>query len=199
MKILVGASETLFDPIAEALTTSDPTIQAARAATADQMCARLSTGAGWDITLLDFDLAGLVGLKGIQKATVLPGTGRLLSLLPGDSAELAQRAMAAGAHGVLARDLSPALFLHALHLADQGLRVTVLNGLALGSGMVSQLSERELQVLARICQGMQNKEIAHEFSVQEVTVKMHVRAIIRKLGARNRTHAAMLAHELHLV
>ncbi len=65
--------------------------------------------------------------------------------------------------------------------------------------ITSQLSDRELQVLAGICNGMQNKEIAHDFNVQEVTVKMHVRAIIRKLGARNRTHAAMLARDLHLI
>lgn len=58
-----------------------------------------------------------------------------------------------------------------------------------------RLSERELQVLAGICNGLQNKEIAHGFNIKEVTVKMHVRAIIRKLGAKNRTHAAMIARD----
>ena len=59
----------------------------------------------------------------------------------------------------------------------------------------AQLSAREIDVLRRICQGMANKEIARELKLQEVTVKLHMKTLFRKIEARNRTHAAMIAKE----
>ncbi|MFN7596749.1 MAG: response regulator transcription factor, partial [Cereibacter sp.] len=57
---------------------------------------------------------------------------------------------------------------------------------------------REMDVLRRLCRGMANKEIARELDLQEVTVKLHVKTLYRKINARNRTHAAMIAREAGL-
>ena len=57
------------------------------------------------------------------------------------------------------------------------------------------LSPREREVLSRLCEGLANKEIARDLGLREPTIKLHVKTICRKLGARNRTHAAMLARE----
>lgn len=59
----------------------------------------------------------------------------------------------------------------------------------------SSLSRRELEVLAGLCAGHANKEIARELNLREPTIKLHVKTICRKLDARNRTHAAMIARE----
>ena len=90
---------------------------------------------------------------------------------------------------------------HLLSLMHTGLRIPTLNEDVLPdpSVVAQKLSDRELQVLAGVCKGLQNKEIAHDFNIKEVTVKMHVRAVIRKLDAKNRTHAAMIARDLGLV
>ncbi|WP_339028198.1 response regulator transcription factor [Bradyrhizobium symbiodeficiens] len=56
-----------------------------------------------------------------------------------------------------------------------------------------QLSSRELEILDRIVQGESNKHIARFFSITEPTVKVHVKNIFRKIGANNRTQAAMWA------
>lgn len=87
-----------------------------------------------------------------------------------------------------------------LAMIKSGMRVAVLHAKTGPHRIaaVEKLSDREMQVLNGICNGLQNKEIAHGFSIKEVTVKMHVRGIIRKLGARNRTHAAMIARDLGL-
>ncbi len=61
------------------------------------------------------------------------------------------------------------------------------------------LSERETQVLAGLAQGLSNKEIARDLTLQEVTVKLHVKTLSRKLEARNRTHAAMIAKTAGIV
>ena len=58
---------------------------------------------------------------------------------------------------------------------------------------------REMDVLRGICEGKANKEIARDLDVQEVTIKLHVKTLSRKLQARNRTHAAMIARDKDLV
>ena len=59
----------------------------------------------------------------------------------------------------------------------------------------SGLSQRELEVLAGLCLGQANKEIARQLNLREPTITLHVKTICRKLDARNRTHAAMIARE----
>jgi DNA-binding NarL/FixJ family response regulator len=49
-----------------------------------------------------------------------------------------------------------------------------------------------------LCRGLSNKEIAREIELEEATIKLHVRTLCRKLDARNRTHAAMIAKEVKL-
>ena len=55
------------------------------------------------------------------------------------------------------------------------------------------LSERERQVLRGLMDAKSNKEIARDLELQEVTIKLHVKTLCRKLDARNRTDAAMIA------
>ena len=58
---------------------------------------------------------------------------------------------------------------------------------------------RGVDVLRGEAAGKSNKEIARDLSLKEVTVKLHVKTMSRKLGARNRTHAAMIARDKKLV
>jgi DNA-binding NarL/FixJ family response regulator len=54
-------------------------------------------------------------------------------------------------------------------------------------------------VLRGLCEGKSNKEIARTLDLQEVTIKLHVKTLSRKLNAKNRTHAAMIAREMNLI
>jgi two-component system nitrate/nitrite response regulator NarL len=62
----------------------------------------------------------------------------------------------------------------------------------------AQLTPREMDVLRRLCRGLPNKEIARELDLQEVTVKLHVKTLCRKINAANRTQAAMIAKDAGL-
>ncbi|GKY86170.1 DNA-binding response regulator [Sinisalibacter aestuarii] len=163
--------------------------------------ARLGDRPGADIVLLDWRLAGLSGSKGVRTVRPLLRRRRLGVLAQKPTFEEARRALVAGAQGVLPLDASRDLILSGIALLTANQRFILFDTpvvLDTNEG-AETLSERELQVLRGICDGLQNKEIAHSFQVQEVTVKMHVRAIIRKLSARNRTHAAMIARDLGIV
>ena len=201
MKVLVAASEEWGGARTTAVAEAHPNIQMTQVNSAEALAKHGVNGVDWDVVLMEFDLKGANGHKGIQATSQALGTRPLGVLLQSGTTELATRIMASGAAGILPADICPNLLGHALHLLAGGMRLSMLDGHRdeTAHAITSQLSDRELQVLAGICDGMQNKEIAHDFNVQEVTVKMHVRAIIRKLGARNRTHAAMLARDLHLV
>lgn len=63
---------------------------------------------------------------------------------------------------------------------------------------LAQLTPQQLRVLMRLADGLLNKQIAHELAVAENTVKIHVTAILRKLGCHSRTQAAVLAKGLSL-
>jgi len=62
-----------------------------------------------------------------------------------------------------------------------------------GGGPVAELTDRQRQVLGLLLEGRSNKEIARELGVLEGTVKVHLRAIMQRLGARNRTQLALAA------
>ncbi|MZR14372.1 hypothetical protein GQE99_15240 [Maritimibacter sp. DP07] len=123
-------------------------------------------------------------------------------LLPRDAPlGLIRRCHANGARATVAEDVTPEVALDMLSLIQRGVAFAMINERMQKAARAirARLSERELQVLEGICDGLQNKEIAHNFDIKEVTVKMHVRAIIRKLDAKNRTHAAMIARDTGVV
>ena len=64
---------------------------------------------------------------------------------------------------------------------------------------VDGLTPRELEVLNLLKQGYEDREIAHMLSIAEATAKNHVKSIIAKLGAKNRTHAVSLARERQII
>jgi DNA-binding NarL/FixJ family response regulator len=63
----------------------------------------------------------------------------------------------------------------------------------------SAITKRERDVLIGLTAGKSNKEIANDLDLQEVTIKLHVKTLCRKLGAKNRTQAAMIARDRRLL
>ena len=61
------------------------------------------------------------------------------------------------------------------------------------------LTPRETDVLRNLCHGLTNKEIAGKLGIAELTIRLHLRGIYRKLDAGNRVHAVLKAHELGLL
>jgi two-component system nitrate/nitrite response regulator NarL len=113
----------------------------------------------------------------------------------------------AGARGHLLRDVSPQAVPSALLAAasgnlvlDPGLADQITSRvLPDGSSTLDPLSPREREVLLLLAEGLSNKAIAKQLSISEHTVKFHVNAILRKLGAQSRTEAAVVAARSGLI
>ena len=115
------------------------------------------------------------------------------------------KAIEGGADGILLADLSPDVFLQSLRLVRLGEKVlparlasVLIGGEAHGSTMLQDvraygLSEREAEILRLLVDGRSNKEIALRLDITEATVKVHVKAVLRKIRVTNRTQAAVWA------
>jgi len=155
-----------------------------------------ATGA-FDLILVDYDMPGMAGLAGLGRL-IAANSGRPVALISGGmSTELAEAALEMGAAGFVPKTLGSRSMVAAVKAMVAG---GVFSPLSLiKKGPESLLSPRELDVLRGICAGKSNKEIARDYGLQEVTVKLHVKTMSRKLEAKNRTHAAMIARDRKLV
>lgn len=125
-----------------------------------------------------------------------------------ESAELALLAdmFSAGADGYLLKSITPSALIESLRLVALGEKVfpSMLTDF-LGSMRTQQagservrvgdvaLSQRELDIIRRLADGNSNKAIAKELAITEATVKVHLKTVLRKLGATNRTQVAIWA------
>ena len=114
--------------------------------------------------------------------------------------EEAIRAAQLGKHGFMSTSVDPEVAMQAFSFVSCGGTYFPREALLQGPKAVpaeitvaSELTPRQEQVLERLRQGSSNKHIARQLDVQESTVKVHVREIMRKLAVNNRTEAAMLS------
>jgi DNA-binding NarL/FixJ family response regulator len=153
-----------------------------------------------DLLICDTDIAGESGIGLCRWVRQVSPATRVAVLTGRDEPLLAQSALAAGAHGYLLKDSAPADLMSYLEEAAAGLRVLDQR---LGRARRHEhrtdptdafgLSRREREVLGELVAGLPNKGIAERLCISEDTVKSHVKAIFRKLGARDRAHAVALA------
>ncbi|MGR6916072.1 response regulator transcription factor [[Actinomadura] parvosata] len=171
--------------------------------------AAVAAGAGADVVLMDIRMPGMDGLAATRElAGRSPGT-RVIVVTTFESDQLVWGALRAGAAGyVLKRSPAGELVeaVRLVHRRDAVLFPDALRRIAsphVGTARqrvpVVELTPRELDVLRHIALGLNNAEIAAALHVTRETVKTHVGNLLDKLGARDRTQAAVLAYELGLV
>jgi DNA-binding NarL/FixJ family response regulator len=120
------------------------------------------------------------------------GLVRILVLSNYASGDEIAAALHAGATGFVGKEASLPVLLDAIRKASVGEQVMPAEAArCLANRFASQLSPRELEVLALLGRGMSNKEIGAALNVVESTVKVHVTAILSKLGVADRTQAVL--------
>ena len=148
-----------------------------------------------DITLMDLKLADMNGIEAIELIRAQEPTARIIVLTTylGDVQVL--RALKAGAMGYLMKATLRRDLLDTIRAVNRGQRRVppeVASELA-QHAMDDSLTDREVEVLRQIAVGCSNKVVADRLQISEDTVKGHVRSILSKLGASDRTHAVTIA------
>jgi DNA-binding NarL/FixJ family response regulator len=155
-----------------------------------------------DLLILDYHMPGMNGLEGLNRALKSYPATKVALMSGVANREVANSAMAQGAHGFIPKSLSPSSLINAIRFVLSGERYLPFDfaapETAAPADNTSNLSEREMQTLEQLCIGLSNKEIARNLGIQEVTVKLHVKNLLAKLGVSNRTQAALLAKERHI-
>ena len=158
----------------------------------------------FDLILLDFGMPGMDGLDGLQRA-LLSGKGARVALMSGVAPrQVAEKALAMGAAGFLPKTLPAKTLVNAVRfmaMGEQYLPIDFMRAapeMDTSNPLAERLSPRELQMLEKLCEGMSNKEIARALDIQETTVKLHMKTLYRKIGAQNRTQAALIARDAGL-
>jgi DNA-binding NarL/FixJ family response regulator len=148
-----------------------------------------------DITLMDLFLPGTNGTDTLIAIRGEFPQARIVILTTSDSEGEIQRALRAGASAYILKSMPKNELLNVIRSVHAGKRhipPDVAARLAEHLGE-EDLTFRELEVLRLIRDGYRNKQIAYQLAIAETTVNFHIKNLVDKLGANDRTHAVMIA------
>ena len=148
-----------------------------------------------DITLMDLRLPGTNGIDTLISIRGEYPDARVIILTTADSDGEIQRALRAGASGYVLKSMPKNELLDVIRSVHSGRRYVppqVAARLAEHLGE-EDLTQRELEVLRLIRDGFRNKQIADRLAIAETTVNFHIKNLVEKLQANDRTHAVTIA------
>jgi DNA-binding NarL/FixJ family response regulator len=168
-----------------------------------------------DVMVMDVRMPVLDGIEATRRIAADPATPgvRVLILTTFDLDENVYAALSAGASGFLLKDATPEEILHAVRVIAGGeslLAPSVTSRLVREfarrptagrphGDLLASLTEREVEVLVLVAQGLSNAELADRLVVSHATAKTHVSRILTKLGLRDRAQLVVAAYEAGLV
>jgi DNA-binding NarL/FixJ family response regulator len=148
-----------------------------------------------DVTLMDLQMPVMNGIEAIKAIRLEFPNSRFIVLTTYQGDVQALRALKAGATGYLLKNMIWKDLPESIRVVHSGRRrIPAEIAEALAEHVTDDaLTDREVQVLRRVAMGTANKSIATELSVSEATIKAHMKSILAKLGANDRTHAVTIA------
>jgi DNA-binding NarL/FixJ family response regulator len=148
-----------------------------------------------DITLMDLRLPGTNGIDTLIAIRGEFPRARVIILTTSDGDGDIQRALRSGASGYILKSMPKNEMLsviRSVHAGNRHVPPEVAARLAEHLGE-EDLTDRELEVLRLIRDGYRNKQIADQLAIAETTVNFHIKNLVDKLGANDRTHAVTIA------
>jgi len=203
IKVLIADDHPLVREGLRALIATEPDMDLVGEASDGVEAVDLAMSLQPDVILLDLMMPNKTGIEAIQEIKEENPDARILVVTSFGEDENVFPAIKAGALGYLLKDSSPQELLSALreiHRGEPSLHPTIalklireLNHPSQANAEGTPLTEREVEVLKLVAQGLSNHEIGETLVIAERTVSKHVSSIIEKLHVSNRTQVALYA------
>jgi DNA-binding NarL/FixJ family response regulator len=207
-RVLIADDDDLMRAGLAELLSGDPSIEivgeAATGREAIDQARRLEP----DVVLMDVRMPDLDGIEATRELTRAAARARVLILTTFEQDEYIFGALRAGASGFLLKRTRPEDLIAAVHTIGAGEsllspsvtrrvidRMSRQPDLELDQAKLRELTPRERDVLALLARGLSNREIAAELTVEESTIRTHVKRILMKLALRDRVQAVIFAYE----
>jgi DNA-binding NarL/FixJ family response regulator len=213
VRVMIVDDDELMREGLRAVLSSDERIEVVEEAAEGRIAVQRARHARPDVVLMDVRMPELDGIAATAELLAAAPASRVMILTTFEDDSYILGALRAGASGFLLKRSSPEDLIAAIHTVAAGealLSPSVTQRLidrvarhpVIDEGTNPQLDEltpREREVLELIAQGLANREIAAELTVEETTVKTHVKRVLMKLQARDRVQAVIFAYESGLV
>jgi DNA-binding NarL/FixJ family response regulator len=194
IRILSADDHPLLRSGIGALISTQPDMQLVAEAATGREAVQLHRQLNPDVTLMDLQMPDMSGLDAIIAIKSEAPAARIIVLTTYSGDVLAQRALKAGAQAYVLKSLVRTEILNTIRVVYAGERLIQADVAAEIANHTADasLTHREVQVLQLVASGYANKVISATLAINDETTKTHIKNILAKLGARDRTHAASL-------
>jgi DNA-binding NarL/FixJ family response regulator len=206
IRVLICDDHALFRRGLVMVLESEPGIEVVAEAEDGEEAVRKAGDAAPDVILMDVRMPKMSGIEATRAISDVVPTAKILMLTVSDEEEDLYEAVKAGATGYLLKEISIEEVANAIRAVMTGQSLispsmaskllSEFNNLAKAAQqkvLAPKLTDRELQVLKLVAQGMSNREVAEQLFISENTVKNHVRNILEKLHLHSRMEAVVYA------
>ncbi|HEU4907553.1 MAG TPA: response regulator transcription factor [Propionibacteriaceae bacterium] len=214
IRVVLADDQALVRSGLRALLTNSDDVQVVGEASDGREAVAVVTRTQPDVVLMDVRMPGVDGIAATQRITSDQRLSEvaIIMLTTFDDDDQIFAAIRAGASGYLLKDAEPDDLREAIRVVAAGdallsasITRKVMEGIISGPagvadhGRLSELTEREREVLVGVGRGLSNDEIAAEIHISPATARTYVSRILTKLGARDRAQLVVIAYETGLV
>jgi DNA-binding NarL/FixJ family response regulator len=208
--IVIADDQPLVRSGLKMILSSEPDMKVVGEAANGREALDVVAGSQPDVVVMDVRMPDMDGISATRELTRHTNGPKVLVLTTFDADDAVYDALCAGASGFLLKDAPEERLISAIHIVADGSSVfapaatqRLIREFAdrtppTTHEQVSELTERELDVIKELARGLSNAEIARNLFVTENTVKTHVARILMKLGLRDRVQAVVWAYQHRL-
>lgn len=210
MKVLIADDHALFrDGLSLQLEKINPEFIILQASSFSQALKFAENDANIGMIIMDLDMPDMNWQEGLRELKSKVPTAKFVVISASEDVGNIRKSLELGVSGYISKRSEPAILNKALQLILEGgtyLPPSVLQ--PAGESLMQDcqpvnagksLTNRQNQVLGLVAQGLSNKQIAYQMGVSEATVKLHINALLRSVGATNRTQAVIMAQKMGII